>query len=159
MRLAKYLLKALCIIAALLAGCEMWKGPGEGIVLDYGMPPPPHEPTVQLVSFSYSPASPIRVGDELVYTVRLNHPLASEYAAHLSVMFGSSPGGGGFLYDDGQPPDEVAGDGIYTDALLWTLGPVDNLPATAHLEWADGAPGQTLTGPPLTVLPAEEGGE
>ena len=118
----------------------------------YGTPftPPPHDPTVQLIDFSYSPPSPIHLGDSLTLTARLNH-----YAegCELDARYGDPIVYLAPLYDDGYPPDATARDGVYTGMLVWTpqLGLGENMPVSLKLEWYDGTPGITRNTAPLTV--------
>lgn len=149
-------LKTLCRIAsALLLGlsgsvfvnCGAYGAP---------MPPPlPHEPDVVLQDFSYTPASPIHAGDTIRFTARLNRHTE---AGAVRVAVGEI-GGGIELYDDGNPysGDAAAGDGVYATRVYWQTqyGVGENLPVWFRLDWDDGAPGQMLSAPPLTVLPEE----
>ena len=119
------------------------------------LPPWPHDPTVTLDSFSYSPVSPIHVGDDLIFRAVLNKPAVG--ATLVASVDQPSPAAC-YLNDQGSPPDEHANDGVYSGQANWVSerGPAANLPVWVELSWMDGAPGQTLDGPPLTVLPAEE---
>jgi hypothetical protein len=158
----KYLrwpLRLYCIIALALAGataCGNGINSGTARPL-YGMGPPEHDPSVVLQDFSYTPASPIHVGDALTFTLRLNHPLVRTDAAWLNVELGNPSLAGLKLKDEGLAPDSVAGDGIYSGSFYWTLSSTDEIIPTAKLHWRDGAPVQQLSGPPLMVLPKEQG--
>ena len=158
MNLIRLLLFVCLPLVALLAGCSKWWEPGLGGQLDYGVPPPPHDSTVQLIDFAYSPASPWHVGDEFLVTATVNHPPKNRYSAYLQFSIGTQleiP-----LNDDGSPPDATAQDGVWSGgySVYENFEPGANLPTLLRLIWDDGAPGQQLDGPPLTVLPNEEGG-
>jgi hypothetical protein len=120
----------------------------------YGMPIP-HDPTVVLQDFSYTPASPIRVGDTLRLTATLNH---TTYAGWLEAVFKHHKLAAVQLRDDGTAPDEVDGDGVYTGELTWSaeLGDGKDLPVWVELNWDDGFAGQRQEAAPLTILPTEE---
>jgi len=119
-------------------------------------PPPPHDPSVVLLDFSYTPASPIHMGDALHLTATLNKPTA---AGIVFVDIGDPWRITLFLNDYGASGDAVAGDGVCSAYYEWDAwgGTGSDLPVVAELSWLDHTPGQTLDGPPLTVLPAEEG--
>lgn len=139
---------ALC---ALLAGCQ---GGQVLITDDYGVPPPPSHPTVKLTDFTYTPASPIHVGDTLTLTAVTTLPLAGgSMSAYLPTTVNSSV----HLMDDGQPPDLLAGDGIWAGERVWTedMG----TPTDRSVQLIFSTPGyfdQATSGPKLTVLPAED---
>ena len=133
------------LAVAWIAGCHM-----PGGQLDYGVQTPPHDPTVELIDFSYTPASPIHVGDTLTFSAKLNH---HSEAADLVVRLGEPPVEMAALRDDGSPPDLKANDGVYAGKLVWTpeLGPAADLLITFQLLWFDGPPYIERTAPPLTV--------
>ena len=124
----------------------------------YGEPPPPHDKHVTLNQFSYTPASPIHIGDALTFTATLNKHTD---AGFLRVEVGNPVAHSLWLADDGSGADAVAGDGIYSLRVSWPeqSGTGENLPIQVRLIWWDSYPGQQLDGPPLTILPAEEGGQ
>ena len=150
-KLLRALWRAALIGVAWVAGCHVpvWV-PAYGAVPLYGMPPTPHDPTVQITDFSYEPASPVRIGDTLTFTTTLNH---ATNGAYLQVVIGEPPVNFAMLNDYGIAADAHAYDGIYSGLLEWTpaFGPIANEPMVVHLSWEDGAPGLELAGPPLTV--------
>jgi hypothetical protein len=123
----------------------------------YGEPYiPPHDPTVVLQDFSYTPASPIHVGDTLRLTATLNH---STDAGWLQAVVKHHKLAAVDLRDNGIPPDETDGDGVYSGELTWgpELGDGKGLRVFGELTWLDGFEGQTLEAPLLTILQAEGG--
>lgn len=162
MRLSHMLIRFGALASALLSGTLFTGCPMYGVYAmygpepAYGIPTPPHDPTVQITDFSYTPASPIRVGDELLLVVELNKPTGAGY---VYAAIGNLPSATPTLRDDGLPPDTQPDDGRYACSMLWGPGLplLDAAPVTAHLAWFDGAPDLTRDAPPLTVLPAEEG--
>jgi hypothetical protein len=153
----RVIVRSATLAAALLSGTLFTACPLYGPVAMYGPPPVPHEPDVKITDFSYTPASPIRSGDTLTFRATLSrHTDAGWISVAVRkpelIRIGCN--------DAGFPPDETAGDGVYTGALLWdgALGTGEGLGVYAELRWNDGAPGQILGGPPLTILP-EEGGQ
>jgi hypothetical protein len=149
-------LRALMRMAGWLAGA----GCMAGLTACYGPPslPPPHDPTVVLLDFSYTPASPVRVGDTLTLHATLNH---TTHAGWMSAVFKNFKFVSVDLLDDGLPPDDLADDGVYSGRITWgpELGNGKGLRVFAELQWFDDYEGQTRDAPPLTVLPAEEGGQ
>lgn len=133
------------LMLAWIAGCHMPGGQA-----DYGVQAPPHDPTVELIDFSYTPASPIHVGDTLTFTATLNHHSVS---SDLVVRLGEPPVDMVPLNDTGYPPDVTANDGVYTGNLIWTpeLGPASGMLITLQMLWFDGPPYMERTAPPLTV--------
>ena len=105
---------------------------------------------MQIVDFSYTPASPIHIGDTLSFQAELNH---ATNAAYLEVVIGQPQVNYTMLQDYGWAPDAVADDGIYSGTLQWqpAFGPVIDEPVVVRLRWMDYAPGLELAGPPLTV--------
>ena len=160
------MLRAGILVVSTLAGCG-WLIPmdGEGA---YGVEPPTTnpDPTLEIVSLTYTPANPITLGTAIVFTATLNHP--SEAASSVYVIIGEGmdllplessfyPATG--LRDDGQAPDVAAGDGVYTGTLTLpeALGAHTGLPVIARVNWWSSATPPSLTGVPLdTILPAEE---
>jgi hypothetical protein len=146
--MGKLVLRLLMVLAALLSG---------GAFVNCGAygAPSPHDSTVVLQDFSYTPASPIHVGDTLRLTARLNH---STYAGNLQAVFKHHKLAAVQLRDDGYGPDETASDGEYTGELEWgaQLGSGIDLPVWVELNWEDGWEGQRLSAPDLTILPGEE---
>lgn len=124
----------------------------------YGMPMIAHDASVVLEDFSYTPASPIHVGDTITFHAKLNH-----YAdgAYLSVNAGQPGYFQTYLHDYGKMGDGKAGDGIYTSVVQWHAwnGSGSGIPISVDLWWDDGYTQQHLSAPPLTVLPAEEEGQ
>lgn len=146
---------------AALTGCQP-----PVIVGMYGPPPVEYDPTVDLSDLTYQPASPIRVGDVLTVTASLNKPVQPRDGSIL-VEFGSEavplsgygvPSIAFWLNDQGYSGDAVAGDGIWTSELEWLpeFGPQQDLPVSAHLQWADGHYTESAGAPSLTILPAVE---
>jgi len=121
----------------------------------YGVPPPKEHPTVKLVDFTYEPASPILAGDKLTFTAQTNEPVqrASIYIDTLPAPYLDF-----ILADDGRPPDETESDGTWTAELEWDeeLGPVEDLEIRAILDFYAAHLSQTMSAPPLTVLPEDE---
>lgn len=141
-----------------LAGWLAGVGCMAGVTACYGAPyvPLPHDPTVTIDHFTYTPASPIHVGDTLTLTATLNHPTN---AGWLQATVKKPSLAQGVLYDNGIAPDSAPGDGIFTGTLEWSP-PLDDgvgLPVWVELLWDDGYPGLQLGGPPLTILPPEVG--
>lgn len=136
---------------ALLSGC---KGGLGGITEDYGVPPPQSHPTVVMTDFSYSPSAPVRAGDTLTLTATTNRPIADA-----SISASARPASGKVvLRDDGQPPDAVASDGLWTAEYTW---PADAEPTTEacffiQLEFDEYYMWQTLYSEKFEILPAEE---
>lgn len=105
----------------------------------YGSPVVIHDPQVRVADFSYIPAVKAQPGDELTFTVTLNHAARPGYPGHPQVQIGSVFHGIAgsppipyiyiALHDDGIFPDAVAGDNIWTS--VYTL-PAD-LPAQTGL--------------------------
>ena len=151
-RLIRLVLVGAMALLALLSGC---KGAGGWAEPMYGMEIPPVHPTVVLTDFSYSPASPIRVGDTLRLEVTTSEPIEHVLVV---VQLPSLTDGYVQLQDYGQPPDEVAWDGIWTAELLWTeeMGNPTRGHIEAELHFLGNYTPQFLEGPDLTVLPTEE---
>lgn len=153
--MTKLVLRTLCFLGVLLASMACKTGlPAFYAVPAYGVPPPPEHPTVRLTDFSYTPASPIHIGDSLTLTARTNIPIAEAGVVvelPASVVTEVRPA------DDGKPPDTAAGDGIWTAETTWTaeMGPVDQGAIYAVLIFDDYYANQTLT-EPITVLPEED---
>ena len=140
------------LLAALAGGHWLPAGCAQAA---YGVPPPPDHPTIVLTDFSYTPATPIRVGDTLTLTAVTNQPVSD---ALVLAYFAVPTGGGIELKDDGQPPDAAAGDGIWTAEQAWTaeMGPVEAGAVEASLLFSADYMWQTRSAPPLTVLEEEE---
>lgn len=143
-RLSFKLALALCVgLLLLAAGC----GGGGGADND-------PDPTVGLTGFTYSPAGPIHVGDEITFTATLNKPsycyvlVRLPDGRNLPVILGDS----GPTVD---PVDNVANDGIYHGKLTWiaTCGTGTDLVLSAVLLWPGDLTGLTRAATPLTVLP------
>lgn len=151
-KLIRLMLAGLTALLALLSGC---KGTGGWAEPMYGMEIPPEHPTVVLTDFSYTPASPIRVGDTLTLTVTTSEPVEQ---ALVSVRLPSLTDRYVELADDGQPPDETAGDGIWTAERLWTeeMGNPTRGAIEAELFFLTYYRQQQLWGPDLTVSYGEE---
>lgn len=138
-------------VCALLSGC---KGGLGRVTEDYGVPPPPSHPTVELTDFSYSPSAPIHAGDTLTLMATTNLPVANA-----SVRAEVLPEGGWLpLKDDGQSPDSTAQDGIWTAlyTLPATMQPTMDAYFFAVLDFDDFYWQQTRTTAKFEVLPAEE---
>ena len=148
---AKALLRLALVAAAWLAGCHTpIFSPAYGMQPLYGIDWPPHDPTVAITDFSYTPQSPVHIGDTLSFTTTLNH---ATDGANLEVAIGQSAVQYAMLQDYGWAPDARAHDGIYSGTLEWqpAFGPITNQPVVVRLIWYDGYPGLELAGPPLTV--------
>jgi len=150
-KLFTWLLRLGCMLLA-FAGCGH-VSPGMYDDLDYGILPPPSHPTVVLTDFSYTPASPIRIGDTLTLTAKTNLPIAD---AQVLVHFPDTLEGPLELTDDGRPPDALAGDGIWTGEQTWTeeMGTTDNGSVWVMLDFHGYYQSQMLTRS-MTVLPEE----
>jgi hypothetical protein len=148
--LVRLALSAGLALISLLAGCQS----GYKITNDYGVPPPPSHPTVELTDFTYTPASPIHIGDTLTLTAVTTLPLADgSMRASLPTTINRNVA----LNDDGWPPDQTAGDGIWTGEQMWMEDMGTPSDGVIHLVLS--TPGyfdQAKFGPRLTVLPAEE---
>lgn len=150
MSLSRPLLRFGTLAAALLSGisstgCDR---------MMYGMPPPDHERDVTITDFSYSPASPIHVGDTLTFRATLTRPTAAGFVcAVVSIPEAVRVR----CNDEGLPPDEVAGDSVYSGALVWdsALGTGSEQLVYAEIKWYDGTWWPPRSAAPLTVLPAE----
>jgi hypothetical protein len=152
--LSKLVFRALCFAALLLAGvaCK-YLLPVYGVPF-YGSVPPREHPTVKLTDFGYTPASPIHIGDKLTLIAQTNTPVAdAQVFAELPAAIPAPTQ----LLDDGQPPDQAAGDGIWTAEKTWTadMGPVNDGYVSVVLGFFGNYASQTLT-ESLTVLPEEE---
>ena len=113
---------------------------------------PKHDPTVVIQSFSYKPGGPIHSGDRLTFTAVLNKPARG---AVLKAIVKKSKAVAIELNDSGFGADGIEGDGSYSGETFWSpeLGTGSSLSVWVELKWKDGAPGQRLAGPSLTVLP------
>ena len=158
------LLRLAAGLLLLVAGCK-----GSQTVACYGVPPADYDPDVKVASFSYAPAGPVRVGDELVFTATLTKQV-DPFGAAVNVFTGEPvtlreaiDAGNHLLYlnDLGEGPDLAARDGIWTGAVEWPAGrgPQSGLPVYARLSWYDGMATDVLQALPLTILPAEDGQE
>lgn len=137
-----------------IAGCWWNGGVGEimyGMVPAYGIPIPPHDSTVTLDDFSYTPPSPASPGDTLEFTATTNKPTSG---AWITARIGDPPEYNIWLNDDGIAPDSIAGDGIWhgEQQLPLDAALAQNIPVTAQLLWQDGFQGQELAGEDLTIL-------
>jgi hypothetical protein len=152
--LANPLLRPLVRLLGLLSGC----GCAVAVTACYGVPslPPPHDPTVVLQDFSYSPASPIHVGDTIQLTATLNHHTS---AGLLQAVFKHHKLAVANLNDRGEAPDTLPEDGVYCGQLEWTaeLGDGKDLRVYAELLWFDDYDSLLRDAAPLTILPTEEG--
>jgi hypothetical protein len=140
-------------LLALLSGC---KGTNvyDVVTPDYGVPPPPEHPTVQLMDFSHTPSEAIHAGETTTLTATTNLPISEARIR----AFPKPQGEGVTLLDDGQPPDEVAGDAVWTADYTW---PADSEPTSeayfyVKLSFDDYYMFQTLYSEKFEVLPAEE---
>lgn len=152
--LSKLITKALCFAALLLAGAACkYLLPVYGVPL-YGSVPPREHPTVKLTDFSYTPASPIRIGDTLKLTARTNLPAAD---AQVFAQLPGNSGGPVELKDDGQAPDVAANDGIWTAEKTWgdELGTADNASIWVMLDF-HGLYDDQMLARTITVLEEEE---
>ena len=140
----------LCAVG-LLAGCPAPLAIGVyGPQPAYGVTPPPHDPTVQITDFSYTPSSPIHRGDTLTFTAKLSRPAPGNA---LEVVLGDPARNFAALRDDGLAPDDHANDGVYRGTAVWkySFGLAQDEPVKVQMTWSDGVPGGELAGPPLTV--------
>lgn len=137
------------ILLGILAGCGIVPMRMRNV---YGspIPPQPHDPTVELVDFSYTPQSPIHLGDTLTFTATLNHHasgcILKAYAREQGLTLA-------YLNDNGISPDTTANDGIYTGMFTWEqeMDTAADIPINFQLVWSDGAPGLDSNAAPLTV--------
>jgi hypothetical protein len=136
----------------LLAGCYSTIRPMYGMQPLYGIIPGPHDPEAQLLDFSYTPASPVKYGSEVIFKAHSNKTF---YAGAMLGEVGNGNTAHVYLNDRGQAPDAVALDGEWTGRITWGTKPTSEitLPVSLRLIWDDGAPGQVLTGDDLTVQP------
>ena len=136
-----------------ISGC--WWGGGGFVgmygVPAYGVPIPPHDSTVTLDDFSYTPPSPANPGDSIDFTATTNKPTG---AATITVTVGDPVEYSIWLNDHGLAPDDVADDGMWTASLDVPNEALaeENLPVKAELRWMDGFPGQEIAGEDLTIL-------
>lgn len=162
-RTAKLLLYMVSGLCALLAGC--FGGSTEAL---YGPPnPPPHDPTVTLTDFSYTPATGVRAGDTITYTVTASKTINFD-AGQVRVQLGTQeqPIAGvtsrtlfAWPKDDGNAPDAVAGDGVFTAErqIPPFVKPQQGIPVVAEIDWFDDNPGQSIQGQPLDIGEPEAG--
>ena len=155
------LLRASLLLLAVLAGCKF-----PVIAPLYGPPAPedPPDPQLALTDLSYEPVSPVELGEVITFRATANKTFSehelfvriaedydsfSWYLKHLLTAK---------LLDDGIPPDETAGDGVFSGSLMIPprLGAREGLPVIARVEWWSTAPPPEISGAPLTVLPREE---
>jgi hypothetical protein len=164
--MVRIVLRALLCMTAALAGCSGHRYEEIYLTPDYGLPPPKHDPTVEITDFTYTPASPIHINDKQTFTATLNRADQTGYPS-LVVEIGSEAepvvGYAGpiisfRLSDGGRSHDEETGDGIYSWGYWWLnpRSPQQDIPVTVHLEWADGYHSEPVAAESLTVLPAED---
>lgn len=146
MRMLRKLMGLVLGFVSFLAG-GMW---GCGAAA-YGVEPPPHDPTVTLDDFSYTPPSPVNPGDRLEFTATTNKPTGS---AWLTVLVGDPPEFSVMLNDKGIAPDSIREDGIWHGEIDLPLDAslAEDLPTIARLSWQDGFPGQEVAGEDLTIV-------
>jgi hypothetical protein len=123
-------------LVSLLAGC--WGGGIKALYGPeplYGIQPPPHDPSLTIQDFSYTPASPVAQGSQLEFSAKTSKPTD---AAYMTVSVGDPRIDFFPLQDNGVAPDAVADDGIWTGQ--WTLpqNQTGTLPVIVRLEWLDG---------------------
>jgi hypothetical protein len=156
-------LKLLTGTAALLAGCHA-VDPGWQPL--YGVEPPtePPVPDLAFTSFTYEPASPVNAGEVITFTAALNKPF-SDGSVMISIVVDDAQLyrlHGDRLYtgllDNGEAPDAVAGDGVFTGSwqVPAVLGGLDGLPVIARVEWWSSAQAPYFFGEPLTVVDSTE---
>ncbi|MBN2081611.1 hypothetical protein JW859_05305 [bacterium] len=150
----KRLLSLANILLLTLAGACHSSGTCAGVVADYGVFPPRTHPTVEFTSFSYTPASPIHIGDTLTVTATTNQAVTN---ANMHAVLPAQENSSLVLNDDGQPPDVQAGDGIWTGERTWTasMGTSDNGSLVVMLEFANYEYDSQLLYGTITVLPEE----
>lgn len=143
--LLRILLRSWLLVVGLLAGCEM--GGGYSV---YGPPPIAHDPTVEIVDFTYTPQVPVHAGDTLTFTATLNHYTD---AGVVYADIGNPLVVDAMLNDDGIAPDLHARDGFYCGRLVWpaSIGAAQPLPVVCHLEWQDYAPHLERSAPSLAI--------
>lgn len=158
MKLRQTIIRLGALASALLSGTVFVACPAYGGQALYGPPPIPlpHEPDVTITDFSYTPASPIHLGETLTFSATLSRHTD---AGWISAVVKKPELASAYCNDLGLAADAAPGDGIYTGTLDWEppLSTGTSLPVYAELVWEDGAPGPTLDAPPLTILAAEEG--
>ncbi len=155
-------MKALCKLVgialgflSLLAGCgylnETHFHADYGVAVPPPPPPIPHDPTVTLDDFSYTPPSPVSPGDTLEFTATTNKPTN---AGEIYISFGDPPVFRAYLNDNGAGADDVANDGIWHGEfpLQHNTPPFEDLSVIARLHWDDGAEPLELAGEDLTIL-------
>jgi hypothetical protein len=114
----------------------------------YGVPS--YEP--KFTAFSYSPDSPVRFGDTLIFQAQVNDPRITFIRVRIDGLMHHWTD----LNDAGLAPDVTAGDGVWTGALYWKakMGAEQDLRVSADAYYA---PAQSkigeVQGSPLTVLP------
>jgi len=162
--LKKALRLLLAAVVFLATGCPYTKMVGMyGIQPAYGIEPPPHDPTVSVVDFSYEPAV-LHAGGKANFTAVTSRALL-DYEGYVIVEIGDPDAGsvwavpdGGvrvYLNDYGTDGDEVAQDGVWTGHYTCpTVGaPFYNLPVTAHIQWTDGFVSEEFLANSLSFLP------
>jgi hypothetical protein len=102
----------LCACATCGCGIVDWLVDGRGVSL-YGPPAVP----LEVKSFTFAPLGPIHTGETLTFTAEI------EPVEHLSAFVYAEPGQPGSVHfdlrDDGVPPDQTAGDNVFTGAGQW----------------------------------------
>jgi hypothetical protein len=118
-------------------------------VTAYGTRVPISASQVTIKQFSYTPLGTVHPGDELVFSVELDHPASGRVSVKISGKHEL------FLRDDGQAPDTTAGDGIYRGSLRWTsrLGRSGTYLPVAYVSWPKARISQLRQGPPFNVEP------
>ncbi len=148
-------------VASLAAAALGWSGlvacPRQIAQPVYGAPlvkygPPPIMFELEVKSFNCTPASPVRVGDTLVFTAEL------EPADNLRVEIYGSMAAQALqlrLHDDGQVPDAAAGDNVFSGSAVWQAE-YGSGSARISLDASGDQQGQPASGSaelPLEVLP------
>ena len=146
-------------LCAFIAGCGGCRPePCAGVPPRYFLP---HDSSVTLNDVDYAPATSVRAGDTLTFTVTANKTIdtdAGYVIARLGTdarpVAGSSTGTlGKVVYDDGFAPDAMAGDGVFTGdrQIPDTVEPQQDIPVIAEVIWEDGFPGPSIQGEPLDI--------
>ncbi|MBN2082383.1 hypothetical protein JW859_09280 [bacterium] len=159
----------LALVAALGGAYALYAGqqanntpvPCMGIVA----PPTIPHPTTKLVAATADPAKYLVPGQPLKVTAETNEP-TDEAAITVQLLTTTEPVKyeGFWLADDGEEPDEEAGDGIWTGEHVWTSTEEGPLKITVVLNFEPGPNGEFYTNqlrelPELTITdnpPPEE---
>jgi hypothetical protein len=151
-------LARLTLSAVLFLASGLWNACGRGMygidVPMYGFVPAPHDPSVTIEDFSYTPTTAVLPGDTVEFHATTSKPTS---AGEIFGSIGDPPVGMLYLFDNGIEPDMEAGDGIWT--CEWEVppeAPPGSHRVVVHMRWFDGFTSQRAFGQPLTILDPED---